>query len=266
MTNKKILILSIFGLFGVILTASAFWQSPPGTPETPNVPEPINVTSSEQEKEGTLNLGENLYISNRVGIGTMSPQAPLDIRGDILAGGDINLGSNSLDGSGFYLAHNGTRRLRMWSGYLRPTGSNFDLGRSSSSRRFRTVYSHNVDTGQVDVSGDISAGGSVTASAFYYSSDKKAKENLRPLEGGLDKISELEAVRFNWKNSKEESFGLLAQDVERVFPEAVIDDGGKFVDYAQLVAPLIQSVNQQQKEIDSLNQEIEELREMIENK
>ncbi|NMB66787.1 tail fiber domain-containing protein, partial [Candidatus Woesearchaeota archaeon] len=43
--------------------------------------------------------------------------------------------------------------------------------------------------------------GDVTANAFIYSSDKRLKENIKPLTNSLDKINQLEGVSFNWKDT-----------------------------------------------------------------
>jgi hypothetical protein len=60
-------------------------------------------------------------------------------------------------------------------------------------------------------------------------------------------------VTFNWKNNNKPSVGLIAQEVEKVFPELVSDSGGtKSLQYSALVAPLIEAVKEQQREINSL--------------
>jgi hypothetical protein len=47
--------------------------------------------------------------------------------------------------------------------------------------------------------------------------------------------------------------GLLAQDVEKIIPEAVNEkDGYKGVDYARIVPLLIESIKEQQKQIEEL--------------
>ena len=51
--------------------------------------------------------------------------------------------------------------------------------------------------------------------------------------------------------------GLLAQNVEKIIPEAVNEKGGhKGVDYARLVPLLIEAIKEQQKEIDELKKTI----------
>lgn len=70
--------------------------------------------------------------------------------------------------------------------------------------------------------GNVSAVGNMTA----YASDKRLKQNIRPLEDALDKVCSLRGVRFAWKEDtpqpmRGEDIGLIAQDVQHVLPEAV---------------------------------------------
>ncbi|MEK7568907.1 MAG: tail fiber domain-containing protein [Patescibacteria group bacterium] len=105
--------------------------------------------------------------------------------------------------------------------------------------------------------------GSVTASSFLYSSDLNLKKNIVPLSGQLEKISQLQGVSFDWKKDDKHSLGLIAQEVEKVYPDLVSTDkttGLKAVHYGNLVAPLIEAVKEQQKQIDALKAEIENLK------
>lgn len=115
---------------------------------------------------------------------------------------------------------------------------------------------------KLQVMGNITASQNVFATAFFYSSDRILKTNIRVLEGALDKVLQLQGVSFDWKATGEPSIGLIAQDVEKVYPEAVSTDaeGIKSIDYSKLVAVLIEAVKEQQAEIDVLEQEVAELK------
>jgi hypothetical protein len=97
--------------------------------------------------------------------------------------------------------------------------------------------------------GNLSVGGTVTATGFPTSSDAALKTNVRPLESPLDKIARLRGVRFNWKKDGKESIGVVAQEVEGVYPELVSagPDGRKAVEYDKFAAVLIEAV----KELDA---------------
>ena len=71
----------------------------------------------------------------------------------------------------------------------------------------------------LDNSGNIILAGNVTA--FGSPSDEKLKENIEVIPNALDKVKELKGVNFNYKKDGKRSTGLIAQDLQKVLPEAV---------------------------------------------
>jgi hypothetical protein len=60
---------------------------------------------------------------------------------------------------------------------------------------------------------------------FITLSDIREKENIQSINGSLNKILALNPVEFNWKKSKEHvKAGFIAQQVEEIFPEYVLDN------------------------------------------
>lgn len=112
---------------------------------------------------------------------------------------------------------------------------------------------------QVGNSGD---GSSVGSNAFFYISDAKFKDNIVTLENALDNVLKLRGVSYTWKNGGARDIGVVAQEVEKIYPEAVntAANGDKSVDYGHLVGPLIEAIKSQQTEIDALKAEIAALR------
>jgi len=110
--------------------------------------------------------------------------------------------------------------------------------------------------------------GTVYATGFYYSSDRALKQNIQPISDVLEKIKNLEGVSFDWKDSGMTSLGLISQDVEEQFPELVsIDEstGLKYLQYGNLVAPLIEAVKALILENEIQTKEIEALKAKITN-
>ena len=106
----------------------------------------------------------------------------------------------------------------------------------------------------MSVTGDITATGDVTA---YFSSDERLKDNITPLEGALNKISQIGGYEFDWNNDSNNSghdVGVIAQEIEKVLPEVVVDrdNGYKAVRYEKIVALLIEAIKEQQLQIDEL--------------
>jgi len=104
--------------------------------------------------------------------------------------------------------------------------------------------------------------GSVYATRFYatqyfYFSDETLKENVVRIGGseGLDILKKVRPVRYDWKGTGREALGVIAQETARVLPNLVDTDanGIMSVDYIQLIAPLIASV----QELDARVRELE---------
>jgi|GEM_PF-1833473 len=108
-------------------------------------------------------------------------------------------------------------------------------------------------SGAINVSNTIT-GTTITGSSFIYSSDRNLKKNIETIQNPLEKILKLRGVTFDWKKDNSHSVGLIAQEVEQVFPElvATTTSGYKGISYGNLVAPLIEAVKAQQKEIEEL--------------
>lgn len=74
-------------------------------------------------------------------------------------------------------------------------------------------------------------------------SDERLKNDIQALRDPLAKLLELRGVSYSYKNDGTKDIGLIAQDVEKVYPELIHEkDGFKQLDYQKLVAPLIESV------------------------
>jgi hypothetical protein len=104
-------------------------------------------------------------------------------------------------------------------------------------------------------------------------SDARLKTKVLPLANTLDKLEHVRGVSFEWNEqyrslaelSERREIGVLAQEVERVFPELVslTDDGYSRVDYGRLTAVLIEAVKELRKENDALKRRTEALERAI---
>lgn len=112
--------------------------------------------------------------------------------------------------------------------------------------------------GRIDASNDI---------VSYSSSDRNLKTNIQPITNPIDKLLKLSGNTFNWKPELEHlhgysgsDLGVIAQEVEDVFPEAVRTNtnGYKSVRYEKLIPLLIEAVKLQQQQINRLVKLIEE--------
>jgi hypothetical protein len=111
--------------------------------------------------------------------------------------------------------------------------------------------------------------GSVYATGGWAGSDARWKKDLEPLQANLPEILKLQGYKFNWRDEeypelnfdKERQVGLIAQEVEKVYPELVKTDqnGYKAVSYEKLTVILIEGMKEQQKQIDAQNQKNRQL-------
>ena len=112
--------------------------------------------------------------------------------------------------------------------------------------------------------------GSAWTTGTWLGSDIRWKKNLQPINSILPGILNLTGYMFNWRKDEfpdmnfdnGSQIGLVAQEVEKVFPELVRTDnkGFKAVSYDKLSVLLLQGIKEQQKQIDSQKQENIQLR------
>ena len=104
--------------------------------------------------------------------------------------------------------------------------------------------------------------GSLKATSYSNISDARFKTNVRPLGSALASVLALRGVRYDWNalgvrhggTAGAPQVGLLAQEVEKIYPELVSTDadGYKAVNYAQLTPVLIEALKEQQAQIEAL--------------
>ncbi len=102
---------------------------------------------------------------------------------------------------------------------------------------------------KVDVGGSLHVAVSLTQG-----SDGRLKKDIKPLTHALDAILQLQGKTYRWKEdtafANKKDIGLVAQEVEKVFPELVAEDerGYKGIAYSKLTAVLIEAIKEQQQQ------------------
>ena len=117
-------------------------------------------------------------------------------------------------------------------------------------------------TGNLSVTGTITATSNITA---Y--SDIKLKENIELIPDALDKINSISGYTYNRKDIEDSArqTGVIAQEVQKVLPEAVMEDedGTLSVAYGNMVGLLIESIKELKTQADELKAEVDELKEKL---
>jgi hypothetical protein len=119
--------------------------------------------------------------------------------------------------------------------------------------------------------GDIRVNSSTTT--YNTSSDYRLKENIAPMTGALNKVSQLKPVTYKWKATGEESQGFIAHELQAVVPDCVtgekdaVDAEGnpqyQGIDTSFLVATLTAAIQEQQAMITTLQTQVAALQEKV---
>jgi hypothetical protein len=122
-------------------------------------------------------------------------------------------------------------------------------------------------TGEVTIQQTLTVVGNVLIEGtLTETSDITLKENITPLQDSLNKISKLNGVTFNKKTTPElKEIGFIAQEVEEVLPELVTEteEGIKTVAYSRVTAVLVETIKEQQAQIDELKELVSKLAEKL---
>jgi hypothetical protein len=214
-----------------------------GVAEIRNVAGPIQIIT---ESESNINF-DTAGVSRLIihgGSGNVSIGSPTDVGAKLFVNGNIRM-----DGTDFLSAASHIRFLNQTGNVALPISTNNLLVSNDYAHRSR------VPSNGLYVLGDISTSGDVIA---FTTSDRRLKDNISPIEDSLDKINRISGYTFNWNDKQDtykgSDYGILAQEIELVFPEMVStrENGFKAVKYDRLIPVLIQAVKQLSGEISKL--------------
>ena len=116
--------------------------------------------------------------------------------------------------------------------------------------------------GGVSIRGVLKADKLYAGSFIYESSDSRLKHDIVPISDVLGKFAQMKGYSFVMNGGTEKKYGVIAQEVEKAFPEVVHNggDGHLTVDYMGLIGPLVGAVNELKRQNDSLKADIEMLK------
>jgi len=86
--------------------------------------------------------------------------------------------------------------------------------------------------------------GELSATNYNSTSDISLKTNVNTIVNAIDKINELRGVSFDWIETQKTSYGVIAQEVEKIVPEIISTNhtGIKSVNYSGFTAFLIEAI------------------------
>jgi hypothetical protein len=232
----------------------------------------------------SLVAGSNISLSGSSGRVTVSASIPASGLYNIVEdttpqlGGNLDLNSKTINGSGNInisgvvtatsyvgnLSGNVTGNLTGSASQTTITNDNSSTSNhyitfvsNTSGNRPQKVSSTGLifkpSSSDLIIGGNLGVTGIVTSVDYNSVSDISLKENIKPLENSLDKVCQLQGVSFDWKKDKTSTIGLIAQEVEKIYPELVGNSGDiKTISYNNLVAVLIEAVKELKSEIEEL--------------
>ena len=219
-----------------------------------------NTTDNFYRKYSLANVKTTLFSARNQQAGSQTTTL-LTATGSV--GGIECIGTDSATAAAFMAFH---RPNRYASYFGIDTDNNFAVGGWSAGAALASmkVGSFGVGTAASGTAGEIRATNNITA---YFSSDIKFKENVRDIPDALNKVVAIGGKLFSWTDEylkdhggedeyflPKESFGVIAQDVEKVFPQATRKraDGSLAVDYEKLSALAFAAIVQLTKRVEEL--------------
>jgi hypothetical protein len=172
-----------------------------------------------------------IFLGGNVGIGTLGPATMLHVE-------HANATNNGLSITNAYDA---TKR---W---------HFNVSSSLTDQVLRLYFNN-------DLRGSFSS----ATGGYTTPSDSRLKKNVSKLSGVLNKVMNLEIVEYNFIDQKSDMkyMGLIAQDVEKLFPSLVCrpdenEDGEKYytLDYSGTGVVALKAIQEQQLLIEKLTEE-----------
>jgi hypothetical protein len=192
-------------------------------------------------------------LANNLSPGTTGGSA-----GTVLYQSAANTTSNTAVGTSGYLLTSAGAGQPTWTN---PISLNF----SSANSQFNSI---GVGTAASATTGQIRATDNITA---FYSSDRKYKENIQDIPNALEKVDAIGGKLFDWTDEyiqehggedgyfvQKSDFGVIAQDVQSVFPLATRKrtDGSLAVDYEKLCALAFAAIKELKSEVKTLKGQI----------
>ncbi|MDD5077944.1 MAG: tail fiber domain-containing protein [Candidatus Omnitrophica bacterium] len=250
---------------------------------------------------GEVDLNADLVVEGNVGIGTANPGVRLELKGGhsdtllkLYSTGDggssdailslwasepgltytgVGIGNN-INKSVYY----GRTNTARGASYIRLMDNAIYINTISSAgadtnNLFISAGSVGIGTTSLgytlSVAGTIWANGAaITAGATTWS-DIRLKKDITVVKNALDRALKLKGVYYNWKDNEftrnfpeGRQIGIIAQEMEKEFPELVLTDknGYKTIAYDKFTAVLLEAVKEQEDKIESLQDSINSLK------
>lgn len=235
---------NVTGSGGIVLASSPTLTSPILTTPNLGTPSALTLTNATGLPLGTGVTG-TLPIARGGTNGSATPTA-----GTVAYGTGTAFGFTSVGTSGQVLTSSGSG-VPTWTTI--DTGTNVSVTNNTSSTA-TTFYPSLVNNQTSGTASSLVVSstklyyqpstGTLNATNFNSLSDQRLKDNITPISSATETVKQLRGTSFSWKDNNVKSYGVIAQELEAVLPELVAGDATKTVNYAGLIAFLIEAVKE----------------------
>lgn len=204
------------------------------------------------------------YLQGNVGVGLDHPLDKLHVKTNVRIEGWINGGSNPHPYSSFPALIFSAEGDVLQGGL--PNGVSISQGLITYHNSYCDMPGHPNPVcwlGRFEINDNVHVDGHVWATSIYETSDSTMKKNITRISNTVSGIKNLKGYSYNWNNNKfgtELQYGLLAQEVEAVYPNLVMENEGvKSINYTGMITVLLEAIKEQQTKIETLEQRIQVL-------
>ncbi len=174
----------------------------------------------------------------------------------------INPSSNQIRATTFVgaLSGNATSATSATSATNATNATNFNVAADNSTNSSHYVIFTGGASGNQRPNSDTSlrynpSTDTLNSTNFNSTSDITLKKDIVSIDSALSRICNIEGVGFAWKDSGARTYGVIAQNVEKEFPELVQTEDFKSVNYNGLVGILIEAIKELKAEVEELKKE-----------
>ncbi len=143
--------------------------------------------------------------------------------------------------------------------YYNPANTDFVIGNGTASNAKNDAFKV-LFNGETTVSSHLTVNGDIVVS-----SDARLKANIVSLGATLAKLLLIDGKSYIMKKDGKQKIGILAQDIQKVFPELVSEDSNKMlaVNYLGLVSVLVNAIKEQDSKIKEQEKRLERLERLL---
>jgi hypothetical protein len=171
-------------------------------------------------------------------------------------------GSGTVSGS-LLVTGSSTLALRV-SGSSALTGSLFVSGTVSGSFEGDGSNLTGVGgfphTGSADITGSLVVTGSAFVTTLTETSALRYKKYVKDLQPQTEGVYQLRPVHFRWRDDNRKDFGLIAEEVQKIYPELVTsgENGDALgISYTKLTSILVKTVQELTDRVKSLENKLD---------